>query len=166
MNQKDKGQWKRTLWRYRLFKCTVLYLTSSVITVSCWRLGLKQKKLTWSISHFYSISTHRQSRVWLFLTPWTVTHQALLSMEFSRQEYRNRLPFPSPGDLPEPGVEPRSPTLSCRFFTIWATGENPFKLKQRSHSGLLKPLKSFSCSFNARYKEVSSYISFLLKEIW
>jgi len=41
--------------------------------------------------------------------PWTVAHQALLSMEFSRQEYQSGLPFPPPGDLPDPGIEPASP---------------------------------------------------------
>ena len=51
--------------------------------------------------------------VQFFATPWTVTHQALLSMEFSRQEYRNGLPFSSPGDLPEPGIEPGSPALQA-----------------------------------------------------
>ena len=51
------------------------------------------------------------SRVWLFVTPWTVAHQAPLSMGFSRQEYWSGLPFPSPGDLPNPGIEPGSPTL-------------------------------------------------------
>ena len=51
------------------------------------------------------------SRVQLFVTPWTVTYQALRSMGFSRQEYWSGLPFPSPGDLPNPGIEPRSPAL-------------------------------------------------------
>ena len=51
------------------------------------------------------------SRVRLFATPWTVAYQALLSMGFSRQESWSGLPFPSPGDLPDPGIEPRSPTL-------------------------------------------------------
>ena len=51
------------------------------------------------------------SRVQLFVTPWTVAHQAPPSMEFSRQEYWSGLPFPSPGELPNPGIEPRSPTL-------------------------------------------------------
>ena len=46
------------------------------------------------------------SRVRIFVTPWTVAHQALLSVEFSRQEYWSGLPFPSPGDLPNPGIEP------------------------------------------------------------
>ena len=43
--------------------------------------------------------------------PWTVAHQAPLSMGFSRQEYWSGLPCPSPGDLPDPGMEPRSPAL-------------------------------------------------------
>ena len=46
-------------------------------------------------------------------TPWTVAHQAPLSMGFSRQEYWNGLPFPSPGDLPDPRIEPGSPALQA-----------------------------------------------------
>ena len=53
------------------------------------------------------------SRVRLFATPWTIAHQAPLSMEFSRQEYWSGLPFPSPGYLPNPGIEPRSPALQA-----------------------------------------------------
>ena len=45
------------------------------------------------------------------LTPWTVAYQAPPSLEFSRQEYWSGLPFPSPGDLPDPGIEPGSPAL-------------------------------------------------------
>ena len=52
------------------------------------------------------------SRVQLFATPWTAT-QAPPSMEFSRQEYWSGLPFPSPGDLPNSGIEPRFPTLQA-----------------------------------------------------
>ena len=51
--------------------------------------------------------------------PWTVAHQALLSMEYSRQEYWSGLPSRSPGDLPNPWIEPSSPSVG-RFFTIWA----------------------------------------------
>ena len=50
-------------------------------------------------------------------TPWTVAHQAPPTMGFSRQEYWSGLPFPSPGDLPDPGIEPASPALAGRFFT-------------------------------------------------
>ena len=53
------------------------------------------------------------SRVRLFGTPWTVAYQAPLSMGFSRQECWSGLPFPSPGDLPDPGIEPGSPTLQA-----------------------------------------------------
>ena len=51
------------------------------------------------------------SRVRLFATPWTVAHQTPLSMGFSRQDYWSGLPFPYPGNLPDPGIEPRSPAL-------------------------------------------------------
>ena len=51
------------------------------------------------------------SHVRLFATPWTVAYQVPLSMGFSRQYYWSGLPFPSPGDLPNTGTEPRSPTL-------------------------------------------------------
>ena len=53
------------------------------------------------------------SRVLLFATPWTVAHQAPPSMGFSRQEYWSGVPFPSPGDLPNPGIEPKSPALQA-----------------------------------------------------
>ena len=53
------------------------------------------------------------SHVRLFVTPWTVTHQAPPSTEFSRQEYWSGLPFPSPGDLPNPGIEPGSHALQA-----------------------------------------------------
>ena len=57
------------------------------------------------------------SRVWLFVTPWTVARQAPPPMGFSRQEYRSGLPFPSPGDLPDPGIEPTSPALQVDALT-------------------------------------------------
>ena len=60
------------------------------------------------------------SQVQLFETPWTVAHQLLLPMEFSRQAYWSGLPFPTPGDLPDPEMEPTSlvsPTLAGGFLT-------------------------------------------------
>ena len=60
------------------------------------------------------------SHVQLFETPWTVAHQAPLSMEFSRQKFSSRLPFPPQGDLPNTGIEPvshASPSLASRLFT-------------------------------------------------
>ena len=64
------------------------------------------------------------SHVCLFATPWTVTHQTPLSMEFSRQEYWSGLLFPSPVNLLNPGIEPASltsPALAGRFFTTSST---------------------------------------------
>ena len=53
------------------------------------------------------------SHVRLFAIPWTVAYQALPPMGFSRQEYWSGLPFPSPGHLPDPGIEPVSPTFQA-----------------------------------------------------
>ena len=58
-----------------------------------------------------TFGTKSLSHVRLFATPWTVAYQAPSSMGFSRQEYWSGLPFPSPGDLPNPGIEPGSPAL-------------------------------------------------------
>ena len=64
------------------------------------------------------------SRILLFATPWTVAHQAPLSLEFSRQEYWSSFPLPTPSDLPDPGIEPTSPALASRLFTTSATWES------------------------------------------
>ena len=64
------------------------------------------------------------SRVQLFATPWTVAHQAPLSMGFSRQEYWSGLPFPSPGDLSDPGIKPRSPALQVDALTSEPPGKH------------------------------------------
>ena len=58
------------------------------------------------------------SHVQLFVTPWTAAYHTPQSMEFSRQEYWNGLPFPSPGDLPDPGIEPGSPALQADSY-MW-----------------------------------------------
>ena len=63
------------------------------------------------------------SRVWLFVTPWTVAYQAPPSMGFSRQEYWSGLPLPSPGDLPDPGTEPGSPALEADALTSEPPGK-------------------------------------------
>ena len=68
----------------------------------------------------------RFSRVRLFATPWTVAHQAPLSLGFSRQEYWNGLPCPFPGDLPDSGIEPVSPTAPALQMDCWATEGSPF----------------------------------------
>ena len=60
----------------------------------------------------------RFSRVQFSVTPWTIACQAPLSMEFSRQDYWNGFPCPSPGDLPNPGIGPRSPALQADFLLL------------------------------------------------
>ena len=75
----------------------------------------------------HSLCLHAQwlNRVWLFVTPWTVALQAPLSVEFSQQEYWSGLPFRSPGDLPDPGIEPRSPALQADSLPSESPG-NPY----------------------------------------
>ena len=68
------------------------------------------------------------SRVPLFLTPWTVAYQAPSSMGFSRQEYWSGLPFPSPGDLPDPGIKLGSPALQADALTSEPPGKQNLKL--------------------------------------
>ena len=81
---------------------------------------MSKKQCVCMLSHF--------SHIQLFATPWTVAHQAPLSMGFSRQEYWSGMSCPSPGDLHDPGIEPvslRSPALAGGFFTTSpASGAN------------------------------------------
>ena len=83
------------------------------------------------------------SSVQLFAVPWTVAYQAPLSMEFSSQEYWSGFPFPSLGDLPDPGIEPRSPALQADTLPseppeqlYYENGCKPFNNCQ-NHSSLL-----------------------------
>ena len=61
----------------------------------------------------------------LFVSPQTVARQAPLSMGFSRQKYWRGLPFPSPGNLPDPGIEPGSPTLQADYLPSEPAGKLP-----------------------------------------
>ena len=77
---------------------------------------LQARTLEWVAISFsnawkWKVKVKSLSHVWLFVTPWTAAYQAPPSMGFSRQEYWSGLPFPSPGDLPNPGIEPGSPAL-------------------------------------------------------
>ena len=96
-----------------------------------------EKKETLEVSEHYS---HSQSLygsphccVQLFETPRTTARQFSLSTEFSRQNYWNGLPVPSPGDLPNPEIEPGSPALQADSFTVWATREAPVRGKWILH---------------------------------
>ena len=72
------------------------------------------------------------SRVWLFATAGNIAYQAPLSVWFPRQEYWSRLPFPSPGDLPNPGIKSGSPALQVDFFYHWATIKGDTKISDAS----------------------------------
>ena len=77
------------------------------------------------------VRAHFLSRVHLFATPWTVSLQSPLSMGFPRPEYCSGLPFPSPEDLPNPGIEP----IAGRLFTTEATREAllGYKMRMQMH---------------------------------
>ena len=77
------------------------------------------------------------SRVQLFATLWTVAHQAPPSMGFPRQEYWSGLPFPSPGDLPDPGIEPRSPALQADTLTSEPPEKHTGVYVVHIHNGIL-----------------------------
>ena len=91
------------------------------------------------------------SHVQLLATPWTIAHQALLSMEFSRQEYQSGQPFPSPGDLPDQGIEPMSSALQADSLLSEPPGKN--KACQRLQEISTSPRK-FQCPLQLR-KQVS-----------
>ena len=86
--------------------------------------------------------------VWLFATPWTVAHQVPLSTEFSRQEYWSGLPFPSPGESSDPGIELVSPESARGSFTTEPPGKSQLCLVLLMKSVFKDcPLFSFLLSF-------------------
>ena len=93
--------------------------------------GKKIRVLCISIALFLCVRVQWLSHVQFFAVPWTVVHQAPLSMELSRQEYWSGLPFPPPWDLPDPGIKttsPASPGLAGGFFTTSGTWEARYGL--------------------------------------
>ena len=81
----------------------------------------------WSDMAKWKWKCYSLSCVWLFATLWTVARQAPLSMGFSRQEYWSGLPCPPPGDLPNPGIEPGSPTLQANSLPSEPPGKLLFR---------------------------------------
>ena len=91
------------------------------------------------------------------MTPWTVAHQAPLSMGFSRHEYWSGLPFPSPGDLPNPGIEPRPPALQAHSLPSEPPGKplihqrtwaNSKQHRNQCRSGLYSNVSLFTLFVN------------------
>ena len=105
-------------------------------------------RLSCTLSHF--------SHVWLFSTPWTVAHQAPLSMGFSRQEYWSGLPCPSQGDLPNLGIEPRSPALAGKSLPLSHLGSliyisicpyEQMHVKMSIHKEMLVCIDLYKCTY-------------------
>ena len=104
----------------------------------CGSFGLLFSKWAWLACFLVKSLSH----VWLFVTPWTVAYQAPPSMGFSRQECWSGLPFPSPGDLPDQGIEPGSPTLQADALPSEPPEKHTFSLwkltfKKKSTSTIL-----------------------------
>ena len=131
MNLKRLLVWfSDSFWTY-YFRISVKYLEVHVAITwigICMKVKVKVKLL---------------SRVRLFATPWTVAHQAPPSMGFSKQEYWSGLPLPSPGDLPDPGIEPRSPAFQADALT----SEPPVKPGDM-YSDQQKTMKEHNCEMS------------------
>jgi len=94
---------------------------------------LQARTLEWVAISFsnagkWKVKVQLLSRVRLLVTPWTAAHQAPPSMGFSRQEYWSGVPFPAPGDLPDPGIEPGSPALQALPSELRCYGLEPTRL--------------------------------------
>ena len=83
--------------------------------------------------------------IYIYTTLRTVAHQAPPSMGFSRQEYWSGLPFPSPGDLPDPGIEPRSPALQADALTSEPPGKPMYRHKHLVYIFIMINVELFTC---------------------
>ena len=109
-----------------IFSCSDSFLLKIITRYWIQFLVLCSRALLVIYFTYLFIYSYVLSRVWFCATPWTVAHQARLSMGLSRQEYWRGLPFPSQGDLPNPGIEPGSPVspvLAGVFFITSTTWE-------------------------------------------
>ena len=91
--------------------------------------------------NYYKALVKSLSRVRLFATLWTIARQAPLSMGFSRQEYWSGLPFPSPGDLPNPGIESGSPALQADALSSEPPGKAYTILRFKKRAKICKQSK-------------------------
>ena len=116
---------------FKTFSCTIAWSLTSAFVMQEILECLPSEMLSVFKCMFFPYLV--PSRVQLFATLWTVAHQAPLSMGFSRQGYWSGLPFPFPGDLPNPGIEPRSPALQADALTSEPPGK-PFPYLSSSQS--------------------------------
>ena len=87
-----------------------------------------------NMMHFLPAIVQSPSYVQFFVSPWTIAHQAPLPMEFSRKKYWSGLPFPSPGDLHNPAIEPTCPALAVGYFTTEPSGKSFFSSSSHQNS--------------------------------
>ena len=135
-------------------------LNYSISAILSWSRDIREDRhILWSFgdnAHLtVKVKVKSLSRVRLFSTPWTVAYQAPLSMEFSRQEYWSGWPFPSPGDLPDPGIEPGSPALQADALpsnfavnnTVQLAGNflSDFVFPHNAHPKLKSWFSNFKC---------------------
>ena len=120
-----------------------------------WMYGQVPLLLTWNYHNIVNDSVKSLSRVQLFVTPWTVAYQPPPSMGFSRQEYWSGLPFPSPGDLPDPGIEP---ALQADILTSEPPGKPQYKIKLKKKKEIEGPhFRELDwCLFICRYQKAYS----------
>ena len=120
--------WPKDRTTHRLPKSTDGLLSPSYFfflwpSFSFWRSGKSLKSPCYGLCDRGNKKKAVLNYVRLFAAPWTVAHQAPVSMGFPRQEDWSGLPFPSPGDLPNPGIKPTSPVLAGEFFTTESAGK-------------------------------------------
>ena len=109
-----------------LIICSQLNTYQAILTVACNVLSHLLILITFYKNFTILCCAQSFRRVQLFVTQWTVTHQALVSLEFPRQEYCSGLPFPPSGAFPDQGTKPASPASSAsagEFFTTVAPGK-------------------------------------------
>ena len=92
---------------------------------SMFKLLIERIFPAWMEHEMVKVKVKSLSRVLLFATPWTVAYEAPWSVEFSRQEYWSGLPFPSPGDLSNPGIKPGSPALQADIYRLSQSNQAP-----------------------------------------
>ena len=108
---------------FQLVRWMALRCKLNIATLYLWERSRKQTAFLFLLAGLHAQSL---SPVQLFVTPWAVAHQAPLSMEFSKQKYWSGLPFLTPENLPNPGIEPASPAFSALaggFFTTELPGK-------------------------------------------
>ena len=142
-----------------LFRITKIWKQSKCLSTEEWiKKVLCLQVYTHTHTHTHMSCAQSINHVQLFAIPWTIAHQAVLSMGFSRQEYYSGLPCPPPGDLPNPGIKPASlkslgslplapPGKPCAITLV-----PPLKKKKKSYiSALILPLKQNTFKNHQQY---------------